>query len=239
MVYGCGNKTVKFLVFIVNFLICLAGGAVMGVGIAANLNTDFMKKLQDAIDTYNLGDDLKLANLTTAIWCLVAVGAFLFLTGFLGCCGAACENRCLLGVFFVIVLILFIAELGAGIAALVLQGKMKEEIKKGIEDMYDALSNNKTLSDQSLIKFEEEIKCCGIQSNPGTWGDGTKDHCPKPKSGPEYNNCVDVLWDLLKKYAVPAGAVAVGVLVIELLAMIFSCVMCNAISQKSSYRGYA
>ena len=46
MVYGCGNNMVKFLVFIVNFFICLAGGAVMGVGIWANLDESFTSQLQ-------------------------------------------------------------------------------------------------------------------------------------------------------------------------------------------------
>ncbi|ETE66149.1 Tetraspanin-1, partial [Ophiophagus hannah] len=50
---------------------------------------------------------------------LIAIGAVLFLLGFLGCCGAQKESKCLLIMFFSIVLIIFIIEVAGAVVALV------------------------------------------------------------------------------------------------------------------------
>ncbi|KAJ4942913.1 hypothetical protein JOQ06_005425, partial [Pogonophryne albipinna] len=48
----------------------------------------------------------------------IAIGAVLVLMGFLGCCGARKESKCLLLTFFSIILSIFIAEVAAGVVAL-------------------------------------------------------------------------------------------------------------------------
>ncbi|KAG8132341.1 hypothetical protein E2320_010214 [Naja naja] len=50
---------------------------------------------------------------------LIAIGAVLFLLGFLGCCGAQKESKCLLIMFFSIILIIFIIEVAGAVVALV------------------------------------------------------------------------------------------------------------------------
>ena len=80
MVYGCWNKTIKFLVFAVNFFICLAGGGRMGVGSFANTDQSFTSKLQKIMQDNNV-TDVNLSQFKLAIWVLVGVGAVLFVTG--------------------------------------------------------------------------------------------------------------------------------------------------------------
>lgn len=108
---------------------------ILGVSIWANLDGNFQSTLQKQIDEEGL--NIPLVKYQTAIWVMAGAGGFLFLTGFLGCCGAACENRVLLGLFFVIVLILYLLELGAGIAVLVMKDKFKEDITKAIQELAD------------------------------------------------------------------------------------------------------
>ncbi|KAM3875830.1 uncharacterized protein ACN63O_020000 [Diretmus argenteus] len=48
----------------------------------------------------------------------IAIGAVLVLLGLLGCCGAQRESKCLLLTFFSIILVIFIAEVAAGVVAL-------------------------------------------------------------------------------------------------------------------------
>ena len=160
----------------------------------------------------------------TAIWVLVGVGGLLFVTGFLGCCGAACENRCLLGLFFGIVLVLFVGELSAGIAVIVKQDAVKNVLAEGLTE---ALKEDKTALNGVMDKY----KCCAIN---GTAPSTAPDICVNAKTA-GMPGCLDKLWADLKSNIVPVGGVAIGVLVIELLAMIFSCVMCNAIGSKSGY----
>jgi hypothetical protein len=164
------------------------------------------------------------------VWVLVGIGVFLFLVGFLGCCGAWCENRCLLGMFFTIVLICFIIELGGGIAAFVLKDKVKSKIKEGLNESLKTADGKKGFGE-----MQEALKCCGID---GTYikGSGPGGDVAKCATGVTVG-CFDKMWNGLKKNAIAAGGAAVGILVIELLAMIFACVMCSAI--KEGKYGYA
>lgn len=64
------------------FSLQLAGAALLGVGIWAAVSANAFK---DLISSEGL------------IYAVIVVGAVIFLIGFLGCCGAVNENKCLLG----------------------------------------------------------------------------------------------------------------------------------------------
>lgn len=46
MVHGCGNRTVKFLFFTANLLICLLGALIFSFSLWANLDKNFAPKLE-------------------------------------------------------------------------------------------------------------------------------------------------------------------------------------------------
>uniref|UniRef100_A0A915PN89 Tetraspanin n=1 Tax=Setaria digitata TaxID=48799 RepID=A0A915PN89_9BILA len=95
MVHGCGNRTLKFLFFTANLLICLFGAFIFGLSLWGNLDKDFTVKLQEAREIHK--EDINiLAKYQASLWTLVVVGAFLFLVGFLGCCGTIYESTILL-----------------------------------------------------------------------------------------------------------------------------------------------
>lgn len=47
MVYGCGNRLIKFSLFIANLLIFIFGGLIFGVSLWANLDKNFGSHLRD------------------------------------------------------------------------------------------------------------------------------------------------------------------------------------------------
>ncbi|GCB82402.1 hypothetical protein scyTo_0021599, partial [Scyliorhinus torazame] len=49
------------------------------------------------------------------VYTLIVTGALMMLVGFLGCCGAVQESQCLLGAFFICLLVIFAAEITAGV----------------------------------------------------------------------------------------------------------------------------
>ncbi|GCC37919.1 hypothetical protein chiPu_0016429 [Chiloscyllium punctatum] len=49
------------------------------------------------------------------VYTLIATGALMMLVGFLGCCGVVHESQCLLGAFFMCLLVIFVAEITAGV----------------------------------------------------------------------------------------------------------------------------
>lgn len=98
MVYGCGNQLIKFFVFTTNLLIFLFGGLIFGFSLWANLDQNFAKHLTDIMRQAKIDASFvqQFETYQASLWILTAVGALLFLVGFLGCCGAACESLVLM-----------------------------------------------------------------------------------------------------------------------------------------------
>jgi len=148
----------------------------------------------------------------------------LLLTGFLGCCGACTENTCLLSLFFAIILILFVAELGCGIAILVNKGKFQDTLDEALtKNMHNYNQTGFDEYSRSIDQMQTEMKCCGCK--------GKQDFAGKiePKTCIVYTEgCCDKIWREAEGQLAIVGGVAIGILVIELLAMIFSCILCQA-----------
>ncbi|ELW48828.1 Tetraspanin-18 [Tupaia chinensis] len=86
----------------------LGGACLLGVGIWVMVDPTGFREI---VATHPL--------LITGAYILLAMGGLLFLLGFLGCCGAVRENKCLLLFFFLFILIIFLAELSAAILAFI------------------------------------------------------------------------------------------------------------------------
>jgi len=242
MVYGCGNKCVKYAVFVVNLLVCIVGAALLAVSLALIFSSEFQNDIVGVISNAG-GNGDTFSSLSAIFYLTAAVGGLLFLTGFLGCCGAACENTCLLGVFFIIILILFLTELGVGIAALVMQGQLEPKFDTFYtNNVVTQYSQNCTNKNNQLVKSwnetQTDLKCCGCNNYTDYYTKGVPsasctDFCP-----PDYiilPGCCQLVWNELDDNIDIVGGVAIGLLVIELLAMIFSCCLCSAIRHKSRY----
>lgn len=224
MVAGCGNQTVKLLVFIFNFLIFVAGAVILGVSLWAALDPNFLSNIPKKINEALASTDFDLKSYTTAFYVLAVIGGFLMLVGFLGCCGAACENRLLLGLFFIIVLVLTVAQLGAVIAAFVKKGDMYNYIEKNLQKIWADTSQGE--EHKALRPIEDSFKCCGVKT-----GD-TDQYCDDKKYT---GGCMDAIWGEIKKNMVVVGAIGIVVIVIEVLAMLFSCILCGAYGRRAGY----
>jgi len=246
MVYGCGNKCVKYAVFLVNFLVCVTGAAILSISLALVLSKSFQNDVVKVVNDAG-GEGNAFSSLTLVFYITAAIGGLIFLTGFLGCCGAACESTCLLGLFFGIVLVLFLAELGIGIYALVSKGSFKNDFDKFYNSTvivnYLANCQKMPISDplvESWNTTQNELKCCGCQG----YSDYKHELCTGrlQPCDPSYTiGCCDKIWSDLNSNLVIVGGVTIGLLIVELLAMIFSCCLCSAVKEKydrvpSSYR---
>uniref|UniRef100_H2YU33 Tetraspanin n=1 Tax=Ciona savignyi TaxID=51511 RepID=H2YU33_CIOSA len=86
--------------FAFNLIIVICGMVLLAFGIWAYSNGNSFRKLVSS-------DPLLLQSMAL----LLAVGSILIIAGFFGCVGALLENKCMLGTFFTIVLILFLIEI--------------------------------------------------------------------------------------------------------------------------------
>jgi len=158
-VEGCG-KFLKYTVFFFNFLVFLGGAAVLGVGIWIAVDAGAIAHISAIIG----------ANMyKTAAYLLIAAGAVVLILGFLGCCGAIKESKCMLGTFFALLFLIFLIMLVGGILAIVYKNTvidmMKTEMKTSIEKKYgvnvDTDAGNKAVTD-GWDSLQTLLKCCGI-----------------------------------------------------------------------------
>lgn len=70
----------------------LAGAAILGVGVWVKVDSGSLLGLLDNAEGVPPG----LSQLVNVSYLLIAVGAVLLVIGFLGCCGAVRESRCML-----------------------------------------------------------------------------------------------------------------------------------------------
>ena len=99
-------------------LLQLSGAAILGVGIWLRVDKNAYKIFDLAQEAQ--GDSM----FEVACYVLIGIGAFVFIVGFLGCCGAIKESKCMLGLYIFFLVIVFIVELAAGILAAVYKDRV-------------------------------------------------------------------------------------------------------------------
>ncbi|KAF5909254.1 GTP-binding protein Rab-3D-like, partial [Clarias magur] len=159
----CCSGFLKIMMFIFNGVIFLAGAAVLGVGIWVTVDSSSMLEM-----LANIKDaPPQLAQLANVGYLLIGIGAVLTIMGFLGCCGAITENKCMLLTFFIIVLIIFIAEVAGAILVLVFQplvaeilGSLNEKFVEAIREEYGNNSDFSTVFNSTMT----QLKCCGYNN---------------------------------------------------------------------------
>ncbi|XP_008637619.2 tetraspanin-18 isoform X1 [Corvus cornix cornix] len=230
----------KYLMFLFNFFIFLGGACLLGLGIWVIVDPTGFREIVAANPL-----------LFTGAYIMLAMGAMLFLLGFLGCCGAIRENKCLLLFFFMFILLIFLAELSAAILAFIFRENLTREFfTKELKKHYQRNNDTDVFSstwNSVMITFA----CCGVNGPedfeaiphlPYSSLEGaTPEACCQRElqsregmfvnkeaclSGMErFQNrqgCYTVILNSFETYVYLAGALAIGVLAIELFAMIFA-----------------
>ena len=100
------------------------GCVVLGIGIFALVDG---AALVDLVD--NSGTDVSVTIFTSAPIILIIVSVFVIIVTFFGCCGAIKENRCMLGTYFSIILVMFIIMI---VGAVIGYSQSMDEIEKAV-----------------------------------------------------------------------------------------------------------
>ncbi|KAK5982401.1 Tetraspanin [Trichostrongylus colubriformis] len=232
MVYGCANTCVKFFFFLFNLLICIFAALIFGFSLWANLDKNFGLHLADFVRKVDGADHThidEIAKYQASLWILVAVAALLFCVGFLGCCGAGCESPILLGLFFFIVMFLTVIELGATIFAMSNREKFVEAVEKVME------SSAKTPEMRRNLKpIQDLFKCCGatVSTKDAFIKDGL---CSADLQ--QFPDCFTRISHMVESSGEVVVVIGFILLALEILSLIFSCVLCRA-SKERRYAGY-
>ncbi|KAA8591008.1 hypothetical protein FQN60_001951 [Etheostoma spectabile] len=177
-----GMKCVKYLLFVFNFIFWLMGSFVLAVG------------------------------LWLRVYILIGAGSLVMLVGFFGCCGAVRESQCLLGSFFACLLIIFGAEVAAGVFGFL----NKDKIIKDVQNFY-ATSYNENNNGTLIISYQKVLNCCGTLESP----------CPDP--GTDTKDCETGIKEFFNSKLYIIGYVGIGIAGVMVIGMIFSMVLCCAI----------
>ncbi|XP_062853483.1 tetraspanin-2a [Trichomycterus rosablanca] len=192
-----GAKCVKYLLFIFNFIFWLSGSLVLSVGLWLRFdpNTSSLLNADGAPETFFI-----------AVYILIGAGGIMMLVGFFGCCGAVRESQCLLGSFFACLLVIFGAEVAAGVFGFLNKDQVIEEVQN-----FYSTSIREDSNSTIITQYHDILGCC-------------PQDCPyEPK------DCVQAIADLFNEKLFIIGYVGIGIAAVMIIGMVFSMVLCCAI----------
>ncbi|KAF6737150.1 Tetraspanin-9 [Oryzias melastigma] len=159
-------------------MVRLCGCGLLGVGIWLSVS-------QGSFATFSPSfPSLSAANM------VIAIGAIVMVTGFLGCLGAIKENKCLLLNFFIVLLVILLAELILLILFFVYSDKVRMNAKQDLKDglaLYNSENNLGLRNAWNII--QAEWKCCGVNAY-SDWYEALKEKVVPDRCCQEhYQNC--------------------------------------------------
>ncbi|XP_075967848.1 tetraspanin-8-like [Anarhichas minor] len=218
------NKCIKFLLFFFNLLFWLSGCIILGVAIYLKVHKDGNLITSEAIP----GIDF-----------MIAIGVIIMVLGFLGCCGAIRENRCLLLMFFISLLVIFILLLALGILGAVEEKKVKDWVKERLETITPLSTQTEDVK-ADLEKLQAELKCCGLVKGPADW-DTVPDSCrcnateTDCKPADIYQTpCSTKIIELMEKHMKVVLGIAFAIAILLIFGMVFSMILYCQIGKKES-----
>ncbi|XP_067296757.1 tetraspanin 34a [Pseudorasbora parva] len=236
----CCKGFLKIMMFVFNGIIFLAGAAILAVGIWVVVDRVSLLRIFDNID----GAPPELAQLANLGYLLIGVGAFLTLMGFLGCCGAMKESKCMLLSFFIIVLIIFLVEVAAAVVIIVFEPVVQKFLDEIGQDVTKTIKENYGKDDDFTSVWNStmnELKCCGYKNYTDFMDSQSvnrtllyPDTCCISSSSPCIENtaqtarvrgCFSAFVELIKDNVFLLAGVALGIAALEIAAMVVSMIL--------------
>ncbi|XP_048463700.1 tetraspanin-8 isoform X1 [Rhincodon typus] len=220
------NKCIKYSMFIFNVLFWMCGSIILGVAIWLRMSKE-VEKMEEFYPAVNL---------------LITVGSVIMVLGFLGCCGAIKESKCMLILFFIGLLLILAFQITAGILGVVYKSKIASVLN---ETYYELIPLNKQEEEfkKEIEDFQEEKQCCGLLHGYRDWAEGSippschckdKQACVTTENGKSVwaQPCINAINDILKANLILIIGIAFGLAVIEVFGLAFSMILYCQIKNK-------
>nr|XP_006812544.1 PREDICTED: CD9 antigen-like [Saccoglossus kowalevskii] len=203
------------------------GLAAVGLWLLLDPNTQKYVESIDNLEEYYIGT-----------YVMIGCGGLMILVGFLGCCGACCESQCLLCMYFVLLVCVFVIEVGGGVWAYYHRLEVATIINEGLEDavlnIYGTEGTEETVT-AAIDSLQQGLECCGA-NGPVDWKDSYYNENIRKYSVPD-SCCVDMTNGCgVGKIIGEDLGIDVGIYR-QLLGMIFS--MCMCCSLRKGDDGYS
>nr|XP_023673543.1 CD9 antigen-like isoform X2 [Paramormyrops kingsleyae] len=180
----CSQICMKYLLFIFNFVFWLAGTVLFAVALWLRFNSKTKSFFEG---------ELSASLFLTGVHILIVAGALTMALGFLGCCGAVRESPSTLGLFFFILIIIFILEVSSGIWAIANSEKVLQNVERFYnETYYEHLSKKTGILTKTINLIHNTLHCCGPKKHSPT--------CPKKEGASQKvkRSCYPAIRSLFK-----------------------------------------
>ncbi|XP_039662993.1 tetraspanin-8-like isoform X1 [Perca fluviatilis] len=152
------SNVIKYLLFTFNLLFFVGGIIILSFSIHMKHNKADYQMTDELLPALNL---------------LIFIGAVTLIFGFLGCCGAFRENRCLLILFFVgLVLMLFMLLAVGALGAITRTEAAQELVMEHMEKLLPLSEQPKEVQEE-FQDLERAGFCCGFSDGYLDWGNAT------------------------------------------------------------------
>ncbi|XP_068434598.1 tetraspanin 35 [Clinocottus analis] len=239
----------KAMMFVFNGIIFLAGAGILGVGIWVKVDSgsifSFLGKIEGAPDEFN--------QVINVGYLLIATGLLLLIIGFLGCFGAIHESKCMLMLFFIIVLAVFIAQVAGAVVILVFRPLANEMFTKlgkaALQNIKKDFGKNPDTTGLWNTTMTT-LKCCGFYNSsdftdspyyvnninhyPPQCCPGLVSSCDQSaaESAPRVSGCFPKIREMIDSNTMVIVTVGLGVAVLEICAMAVSMILCSKIKSR-------
>lgn len=158
--HGC-LRCLKYFVFGLNFIVWVTGIAVLGIAIYLR-----MDPFTNHLVTTSHTQEVRLYHLVCYI--LIGAGGIMTFIGFLGCCSAFQESKCMLGTFFAFLLVLCAAEVASGVWAFLHRDKVKDSVTETMTFYIRNTYSEDPLINEPIDYVQSNLDCCGAKG-PSDW----------------------------------------------------------------------
>lgn len=224
---GCAVGTVKFVVFIFNFLLVCLGFAMILFGAMEGPLPEEFEKIPEMTQDYSITSKV-----------MIVAGGIIFVVAFFGCWGAVSDSSCMLFLYAVFLMALILVEAAVGVYVYVHKDTIKDTVSGNLKQWINEYHTPSQTSNAKAIidKLQTGLQCCGVEG-PADWA--TKGGIPKTccdekvsicdTSKAHKEGCLTKAWKLmnlkLKKY----WMIVVGIVGVEVLTIIFALIVRNSI----------
>jgi len=238
----CGVTACKYLLCVYNFVFMLSGCLVCGLGVWTVLEKGLFINLLTVI-TYEVTS-----------WLMVCTGAVAVLTALLGYTAIGLENKCLLALYTILLVLVFMFESITGLLAYVYQDQIDQDLNDHLFDSFIQGYGTERQVTNSVDAIQRQFACCGSNSfadwRRSNWseehpslkvpdsccktespGCGVRDH---PSNIP-YTGCIHTFSDQLSDHLVVLGVVSLALALLQIFGVIFTACLFSRLSRLEKY----
>ncbi|CAL8096147.1 unnamed protein product [Calicophoron daubneyi] len=217
-------KCIKYSMFIFCLIAWVIGLITLIVGIVARVTGSF-GPLDYQIPAIHSGANL-----------LIAVGLFIMVMGFLGCCGTIRESQCMLFSFFLFVFFCFSLLMAAGLWAVAWSSKLQDYLYRFLENQVVNYREGDTQNESTKLMdyLQSKYGCCGVNSAADYGAASVPRSCGGPTSiYSQIPGCHSVLIQTCKANLSLICGIGIGFAFIMVIGMVCSMMLCCALRELS------